>query len=251
MERTQSYRISQSDLIPRAIISGFVATISMTIAFAIGYAVAFLLAKAESGLYQQGALQARWSDSLIHNQAISLASNNLYAAFAVHFCIGLLWGVVYGYFVQPRLSGPGWQRGSLFALVPWILSLVVFSPLVGGGFFGLATNAGPLPTLSNLILHVVYGAVLGTTFELFDNDPDAEGGLSPVREIIVNLRSLKFSAGGILVGTFIGAVVGVLGVSTLQGTPDQDMLGLPSDLFFVASVLLGSSWGNLVGFFLA
>src|SRR5207247_9080454 len=88
----------------------------------------------------------------------------LYSATAVFFLGGLLWAVLYGFVAEPRLSGTSWERGVKFALIPWVLSLVIFLPLVGGGILGMSLGAGPLPLLGNLILHVVYGAILGFVY---------------------------------------------------------------------------------------
>lgn len=60
----------------------------------------------------------------------------------------------------------------MFSLIPWAFSLVVFLPLVGGGFLGLGLGAGPLPILGNLLLHAVYGVTLGSVLGLEDVAPD-------------------------------------------------------------------------------
>ena len=51
-----------------------------------------------------------------------------------------------------------------FALLPWLVSLVIFMPLLGGGILGLSLGAGPLPIVGNLVLHALYGAVLGVVW---------------------------------------------------------------------------------------
>ena len=56
----------------------------------------------------------------------------------------------------------------LFSIIPWFLSLVVFFPIVGAGFFGADLDAGPLPAIGNLILHLIYGAVLGSMYTVPD-----------------------------------------------------------------------------------
>ena len=49
-------------------------------------------------------------------------------------------------------------------MLPALVSLVVVLPLLGGGLFGLALGAGPLPIIGNVLLHVVYGAILGVVY---------------------------------------------------------------------------------------
>src|SRR5205823_3461724 len=113
--------------------------------------------------------------NLTHNKVLDLAQSALYLSIGVHFAVGLVLALVYAYIVEPRMWGPGWIRGSLFAIVPWVFSVVVFFPLVGGGFLGVGLGAGPLAFLGNLVLHVVYGATLGLMYEpMFDEQPDIE-----------------------------------------------------------------------------
>ncbi|GEM_PF-780060 len=238
---------SQPNRLSRAIVSGFVATVVMTLTFFAAYGLALFLAPIESVLYERGELLGRWVGSLTHNPAIELASNSFFVAVAVHFAIGLMWAVIYVYFAEPRLAGPGWQRGVMFSTMPWILSLVVFLPLMGGGPFGLATGAGPLPTLGNLILHVAYGSTLGMMYGLFGRERGIEEGDMCRVDMVVELRSQRFAATGILVGTVIGAAVGAMGVYFFQLLPGGMALGIPPVFFLSASMLMGGSWGGVVG----
>ena len=52
--------------------------------------------------------------------------------------------MLYALLFEPRLAGPGWFRGLMFAVAPSLLSVTVFLPLVGGGLSGAAFDAGPL-----------------------------------------------------------------------------------------------------------
>jgi len=80
--------------------------------------------------------------------------------------VGMIWGGVYGVWVEPRLTAlPDWLSGLLFALLPLAIALLVVPSLVGaavpgGGSIALWVMA------SEIVRHVVYGAVLGLTYPL-------------------------------------------------------------------------------------
>ena len=138
----------------------------------------------------------------------------------------------------------GWQRGVLFALIPWLFSLVVFLPLVGGGLLGLSLGAGPLPALGNLILHVVYGAALGAIYGAVDSmeersTPDSEDVLSATGP-----RSEPPE--GILVGLVVGIGLGLLTALVPQLTGSH-ALGMNPLALGLAMALIGASFGALVG----
>src|SRR5262245_42074721 len=113
----------------------------MIVAFAAAYVAALILSRLPVPLL------ASWFVGLTHHQLIDAAAPYLDAATAV-FCVGgLLWALLYALAFEPRLQGPAWRRGMAFALIPWLVSLVIFMPLVGGGVFGVSLGAGPLPAL--------------------------------------------------------------------------------------------------------
>src|SRR4029077_17251224 len=147
----------------RGLVAGFVASVMMVIAFAAAFVAMLILGRLPLPVVGD------WFRGLTSNSLIDVARPNLYVAAAVFLAGGLLWALLYGLVFETRLKGPGWQRGVVFALLPWVLSLIGFLPLVGGGFRGVALGAGPLPALGNLILHVVYGAALGAIYGAVDS----------------------------------------------------------------------------------
>jgi len=142
----------------RSLLAGFLASVAMVMAFALAFVAALILGSMPLGMVSD------WCRGLTSNALIDVARPNLYAALGVFFAGGLIWAVLYGVFAEPRLSGSAWEQGVMFALVPCVFSLVVFLPLVGGGFLGMSLGAGPLPIVGNLVLHLVYGAVLGLVY---------------------------------------------------------------------------------------
>src|SRR5262249_161520 len=150
---------------------------------------------------------------LTNNPVLDLARPNLYGAIAVYLAGGLVWAGLYAFLFEPRLAGPVWRRGCLFALVPWLFSLVVFLPLLGGGFAGLGVGAGPLPIIGNLLLHAVYGATLGEVFgpagdDVLDGDLRSPGP----DDVLAGRRSEIGVAAGLLIGVAAGAAVAALSV---------------------------------------
>jgi hypothetical protein len=165
----------------------------------------------------------------------------MYVAAAVFLAGGLLWAVLYGVLFEPRLNGRGWQRGVMFAMIPWLFSLVVFLPLVGGGFLGLSLGAGPLPVIGNLILHVVYGAALGGIYGAVDSME--ERSVRPDDDDVLSAsRSQVGAARGILVGLAVGVGLGLLSALAPQLTSSMNPLALG-----LALALIGASFGALVG----
>ena len=152
----------RADWLPRATIAGYIASIAMAILFVAAYGFAHVVGAVPlvSSLKWTAEITS-WLYALTHNAVLDFAASSMFAAAAVHLVVGVLWALVYAYAFEPRLTGNAWARGAIFSLLPWILSLVVFLPLFGGGWFGMAIGAGPLPALGNLVLHLGYGLILG------------------------------------------------------------------------------------------
>ena len=81
----------------------------------------------------------------------------------IHFMIGMLaWGVGFVFFfnVLPGVSDLG--KGLSFGIAAWFLMMVVVMPMAGVSLFGV--GMGSMAPAMTLMLHVVYGAVLGLVF---------------------------------------------------------------------------------------
>ncbi len=93
----------------------------------------------------------------------------------MHFMIGtVIWGLLYAW-LNPRLAGPQWLRGAEFATGAWLVMMIMLMPMAGAGAFAL--KLGMMAPLATLMLHWVYGAVLGTVY-------GAGGGPQAVREAV-------------------------------------------------------------------
>jgi hypothetical protein len=223
----------------RAVAVGFIATGLMTGILAIAYALAASLGSDSAG----APTLARWMWGLTHNVVTRQAETILPAVVLLHFLAGITWAVVYAGLVEPRVSGPGWRRGLLFAPVPGILSLVVLLPLLGGGFFGLGLGAGPLPIIGNLLVHVVYGATLGALYPLESEHVLVDRAEDEVPDDVrAVFRVERTTAIGIVGGLIVGGIGGCL--VALLSAP-----GFPILVGALNGVLLGAIAGALIGSF--
>ena len=172
----------------------------MTVVLLAAYGLASSIGSADGGVIQ------RWSWALVNNPVAERTADGVVLAIGANLAMGLLLALVYARYVEPRLHGPNWWRGMQFALIPWLLSLVVFLPLMGGGVLGMDIGAGPLPILGNLILHLVYGAVLGISYaeatEDWLDDTDIDRGNAAAAE--------RGAAVGLIAGLIPGFVIGWL-----------------------------------------
>lgn len=82
----------------------------------------------------------------------------------LHFLIGtVFWGVLFAW-LAPSLPGRGdWANGLIFGAGAWLLMMVAAMPMAGAGLFGL--NFGMMAPVMTLMLHLIFGAVLGFTFQ--------------------------------------------------------------------------------------
>jgi len=196
-----------------AILAGFAGTVLMTLALIPAYVIAGISAS------ENGNQIERWFWGLTHNDLTNGVFDIPIGAISINLLAGLVWALVYAYFAEPRMKGPGWWRGMVFSFVPWLLSLLVFFPAVGAGVFGSELHAGPLPAIGNLILHLIFGASLGAVYALPELNP-AEDEPEHARHAKLENDGVAVGLiGGLTVGLLIGAVLGLfVGGDQLSGT---------------------------------
>ena len=89
-------------------------------------------------------------------------------AWADHFIVGaLLWGPIFTAYDAMSLARPRWQKGLIFSVGAWVMMMLIFMPVVGGGLFGWRFGIGA--SVGMLVLHLIYGIVLGVVFQLLDD----------------------------------------------------------------------------------
>jgi len=233
---------------PRAIISGFIATVAMSVLFFMAYGAAQIATHLELRPQRGAAEFTTWLHALTHNPVLDLAASSLYTAAAVHLVVGVLLAMAYAYYFERRLSGPSWGRGMLFSLIPWIISVVVFLPLVGGGFLGLGLGAGPLPAIGNLILHLGYGVVLGVVYGPLGDVPADDFSFSAPRDDELVMTEYEAAAArGIVVGAIVGVALGIVALVIESLQPEALALGVPPLAFIPVAAALGATFGGFIG----
>ncbi|MCC6176516.1 MAG: DedA family protein [Chloroflexi bacterium] len=142
-------------------LAGFVATLEMWLAVnVVFYVLAELgLRRPEQTLVklaQRGA--DRYFDGELFGFTVTVA--------VILFVGGIAWAFVYSHVAEPILPGPPVVRGLLFGILPFLFSALVLVPSFGGGYFGLALQAGFVPAIGELLRSLFFGVGLGTTYSL-------------------------------------------------------------------------------------
>jgi hypothetical protein len=79
-----------------------------------------------------------------------------------HFMIGTIgYGIAFSY-LAGRLPGSFVVQGVIVGILGWMVMMIVVMPMAGAGLFGL--NFGIMAPMMTLMLHIIFGAVLGWTF---------------------------------------------------------------------------------------
>jgi len=209
---------------------------------AVLFVLAFVTAQFLAIVLPGDGVLSQWLYALTHNLVLGIATTSTVAVVLIHLVVGILWAVLYAYVFEPRLSGNAAVRGMKFALLPWLLSLVVFLPAVGGGFLGLAIGAGPLPAIGNLVLHLAYGFTLGVTYGPLSELPADDFSRRGIGDDLeVRGRYERGGAWGLLIGGVLGTILGLVIVALQPGTSPSSL----SPLFIVpVSMLLGAAFGG-------
>jgi len=220
----------REDWLSDSLLSGFVATVAMSVALAGAYGLANLLGD------RTGNRVETWLYALSHNQITDRANDSLVLAIGLNLLLGLAFAVVYG-LIEHRLPGrAGWQRGMLFALLPWLISIVFFFPVMDAGLFGADLHAGPFPVIGNLILHLIYGAVLGSLYAV-DVDAWLDGS---DEDHLTALDMQRDTMLGVLGGAVVGFIAGVL-------LRDQFTSIMNDSMTMLVGALVGAAFGGLIG----
>ena len=129
----------------RGIGAGFAATIVLSM---------IMVAKAMMGLMPELNVIAMLSAMMKSAPAVG---------WIAHFMIGMIaWGIGF-VLVSGVLPGrSNLTKGISFGIAAWAMMMLLIMPMAGAGFFGL--KMGMMAPVMTLMLHVIYGAVLGSVY---------------------------------------------------------------------------------------
>lgn len=87
-----------------------------------------------------------------------------------HFATGtVVWGGLFAR-LDPNLPGDShWLKGIAFGVGAWLLMMIAVMPMAGAGFFGM--SLGMMAPVMTLVLHIVFGAVLGGVYAAQHPEP--------------------------------------------------------------------------------
>ncbi len=222
----RSYGEREDGWLRDSAISGFFATFALSAVLAAAYGAAHAI-----GVETGNQLQ-RWAWNLANNPVVQSTEDRITFAITLNIAAGLAFAMIYGRFAEPLLPGGPVRKGILFSLVPFVLSIVVFFPVMGAGFLGMDIDAGPLPVLGNLAVHLVYGAVLGWMYGI----PLESGIDNTALDRAANEGAERGAARGVPVGAFFGAIAAFIVSPTLSDMTNQLLV-----------VVIGSLTGGAVG----
>lgn len=82
--------------------------------------------------------------------------------FVIYVALGVfVLPACYAYWVYSYFLGPTWLRGVIYAGLLWLMVQLVVMPLIGQGAFDRKSPAPAAEILSQLVLWLVYGFILG------------------------------------------------------------------------------------------
>ena len=137
--------------IGKGIVAGFIATVVLS---------ALMIMKGMMGVMPD--LNAIKMLTGMAHHAIATPATPL-VGWLLHFMIGTLgWGYLFALAFKYLPTRSAAVKGGLFGTAAWLLMMVMVMPMAGAGLFGLHLGIGA--PIATLMLHWIYGAVLGATY---------------------------------------------------------------------------------------
>lgn len=80
-------------------------------------------------------------------------------AWVVHFAIGAMYGAFFAVAYRVIPGSNALTKGLVLGTAAWLMMMLLVMPMAGAGLFGM--NMGLIAPMMTLVLHLVFGAVLG------------------------------------------------------------------------------------------
>lgn len=133
--------------ITAGLVAGFVATVVLSV---------MMLAKSMMGVMPELDVIAMLSTMMGAPAAMGWLGHFIIGTVAWGGGFVLLYGLIPG--------GSALIKGIVFGIAAWFGMMIMVMPMAGAGLFGMAF--GIMAPMMTLVLHVIYGAVLGAVFRM-------------------------------------------------------------------------------------
>lgn len=81
-----------------------------------------------------------------------------------HFVVGaIIYGLAFANLRGMLPGGSNLVKGIVLGIIGWLMMMVVVMPMMGAGMF--AMNMGMMATVATLMLHIIFGLVLGLAYD--------------------------------------------------------------------------------------
>lgn len=126
------------------IIAGFIATVVLSL---------LMMLKSMMGLMPDLDLIAMLA---------SMMNGNPVLAWLAHFMIGTIgYGIVMALVAGKAINKNLMLVGIILGFVGWLVMMIAMMPMMGKGIFGSNMPSGLMIPIATLVLHLIFGAVLG------------------------------------------------------------------------------------------
>jgi uncharacterized membrane protein YagU involved in acid resistance len=145
LEETMSNAmLNDRPAVGRGALAGFVATVALSVLMMMKHAMGLMPELDPIGMISH-----------------MLGMSTPLVGWVMHFMIGIVWGMAFA-LTSRMFPGAFWLKGMLFSVAPWLIMMFVMMPMAGAGVFGL--DLGMAAPVMTLMLHLVFGAVLGAVY---------------------------------------------------------------------------------------
>lgn len=129
------------------IIAGFLATVVMSL---------LLMLKSVMGIMPDLDIIAMLSSMMNDSRAL---------AWIAHIMVGSIgYGIAMAILAGTDRSKNFTMIGLGIGTVGWLMMMVIIMPMMGNGLFGLSMPSGVMVPIATLVLHLIFGGVLGTAY---------------------------------------------------------------------------------------
>lgn len=135
----------QHNSIPKGLLAGFIATLVLSM---------MMVIKSMIGLMPQLDVIAMLSGMLGVSAVI---------AWVVHFVIGTVGYGIAIVLLSRVQAKPAVVLGLILGVIGWLIMMIMLMPMAGKGLFGM--QIGIMAPIMTLMLHLIFGAVLGWVYD--------------------------------------------------------------------------------------